>query len=145
MAADEPEPSTAEYMCDFCGKLYDAEVLWFDQGHHPNCEIMGRHHHPKTPAIFCPECLSGADAMEKTITIMSNGITWTAIHGNLMLALRHPDNKGVSRKLIVQFTKKLGEVLEQEGVITPNILRRAYRLEAEAGSKEFEGDDDGVS
>ena len=138
------EPSTAEYICEFCGKLFDAEILWFDQGHHPNCEIEGRHHHQKTSCPICPECLSGKEAMDKVITIRSNGITWTAIHGNLLLALRHPDNNGPSRKLIVNFVRKLGEVLEQEGVVTPNILRLAYREEAEAGNKEFiqESDDD---
>lgn len=129
------EPSTAEYICEFCGKLFDAEVLWFDQGHHENCEIEGRHHHPKTP--ICPECLSGKDAMDKPIGIMSDGLTWVAVHGNLLLALRHPDNKGASRKLVIQFTKRLGEILEQEGAVTPNILRHTYRLEAEAGNKEF--------
>ena len=75
--------------------------------------------------------------MDKVITIRSNGITWTAIHGNLLLALRHPDNRGASRKLIISFVWKLGEILEQEGVVTPNILRQTYRLEAEAGNKEF--------
>lgn len=133
----DAELSTAEYICEFCGKLFDAEILWFDQGHHPNCEIEGRHHHPKAHGGICPECLSGKYAMEKAISIMSNGITWTAIHGNLCLALRHPDNKGPSRELIIKFVKKLGEVLEQEGAVTPNILRRVYRLEAEAGTKEF--------
>ncbi len=122
-------------MCEFCGKLFDAQILWFDQGHHENCKIEGRHHHPKTP--MCPECISGMEAMNKHILIHASGITWSAIHGNLLLALRHPDNTGSSRKLIIKFVKRLGEILELEGVVTPNILRQTYRLEAEAGNKEF--------
>ncbi len=134
------EPLTAEYMCEFCGKLFDAEVLWFDQGHHENCKIEGRHHHPKTP--ICPECISGMEAMNKHILIHASGITWSAIHGNLLLALRHPDNIGPSRELIVKFVKRLGEILESEGIVTPNILRQTYRLEAEAGNKEFTQEND---
>jgi hypothetical protein len=70
-------------------------------------------------------------------TVKANLLTWITVHGNLCLALRHPQNQGPSRKVAVMFTKALGKALVEWGALTPEQLEEAEKLEAEEGSKEF--------
>jgi hypothetical protein len=70
-------------------------------------------------------------------TVKANLLTWITVHGNLCLALRHPQNIGSSRKLAVEFTKALGKALVEWGALTPEQLEETEKLEAEAGSSEF--------
>jgi len=77
---------------------------------------------------------------KKDAAIKANMITLMSIHGNLCLALRHPQNKGRSRQYVVEFVKKLGRFLVETGAITEEQLAQAERLEAEEGSSEFGGD-----
>jgi hypothetical protein len=53
------------------------------------------------------------------------------IHGNLCLALRHPDNKGTSREYIEQFVVKIGRLLVERGLMSQEQLDRAERVERE--------------
>jgi len=69
--------------------------------------------------------------------VTANYLTWLAVHGNLCLALRHPQNRGPSRKYIVNFVKGLGKMLVAAGVITQRQLKEAERLEIEEGSQDL--------
>jgi hypothetical protein len=82
-----------------------------------------------------------AEWLAKTsATVKANLLTWITVHGNLCLALRHPQNRGPSRKWIVDFTKALGKALVEWGALTPQQLEEAEKLEAEEGSGEFRED-----
>lgn len=61
-----------------------------------------------------------------------------AVHGSLCLALRHPQNRGAARPLVVAFTKSLGEWLVHCGALTPEQLVEAQQLEAEEGSADLQ-------
>ncbi len=131
------EVMSVEAWCEVCGELYIAPVVWFDAGHDPRCRDPLRHCHLVDPMAVCPDCKSGIKQTSKMISKEASGLVWAAVHGNLLLALRHPENRGSSRKLVVDFVKALEVLLEQEGVLTPNQLRKTRRLEVEAGSDEF--------
>ena len=73
----------------------------------------------------------------RQIPLIANYLTLVTVHGNLCLALRHPDNKGASRQLAVEFTKQLGEWLVKVGALTPAQLVEAQQLEAAEGSKDL--------
>lgn len=70
-------------------------------------------------------------------TITASLLTWITVHGNLCLALRHPQNRGPSRKLAVEFVKELGKALVEWKALTPEQLKAAEKLEVEEGSDEF--------
>lgn len=56
-------------------------------------------------------------------------LTWTAVHGNLQLALRHPMNIGASRTMVETFVKDLGVWLVERGLLTAEVLAEADRRE----------------
>jgi len=66
--------------------------------------------------------------------VTANLLTWLTVHGNLCLALRHPQNQGPSRRFVVDFVKQLGELLVAWGVITDEERAAAERIEVEEGS-----------
>jgi hypothetical protein len=71
------------------------------------------------------------------VPINTNILQSMAVHGALCLALRHPQYKGSSRKLVVEFTQSLGEWLVGAGALTPEQLVSALQLEAEEGSEDL--------
>lgn len=74
-------------------------------------------------------------------TVEADLLTWMAIHGNLSLALRHPQNKGPSRAYVARFVKRLGQWLVEQGVVTQEELECHYALESEEGGiEETEGE-----
>ena len=73
----------------------------------------------------------------REIPLHANYLTLMAVHGSLCLALRHPGNRGPAREHVVSFTKSLGEWLVHEGVLTPEQLAEAQRLEVEEGSADL--------
>ncbi len=73
----------------------------------------------------------------KEVTINLNVITLLAVHGNLLLALRHPENLGQTRAIVLNFAKQIGEQLVILGAITPEQLEEAYEVESEAGTPEL--------
>ena len=73
----------------------------------------------------------------KEVTINLNVITLMAVHGNLLLALRHPQNIGESRDLIIDFVKQIGEELVLLGALAPEQLKEAYTVESERGIPEL--------
>ncbi len=58
-------------------------------------------------------------------------LTWTAVHGNLQLALRHPMNLGASRPYVERFVNELGHFLVARGMLTADVLAEAERRERE--------------
>lgn len=56
---------------------------------------------------------------------------WLTVHGNLCLALRHPENTGPSRVLIVGMIYRIGKILVEGGVLTQEELNFATRVEQE--------------
>lgn len=73
----------------------------------------------------------------KDVTIKLNVITLMAVHGNLLLALRHPMNRGESRDYIITFIKQIGEELVLLGAMAPEQLNEAYRVESENETPEL--------
>lgn len=123
--------------CEVCGEFFHAEARWFDEGHDPRCDEEGRHLHFTDPMAACPECKSGVKQLSKRVSIESSGVVWSAVLGNLGLAMRHPNNNGPSRELVHNFVENLGSRLEEEGILSPNQLRKIWRLEVEAGNEDF--------
>jgi hypothetical protein len=71
---------------------------------------------------------------ERKIPLQATYLTLLAVHGNLCLALRHPQNRGPGRAHVVAFTQSLGQWLVNAGVLTPEQLVEAQQLEAAEGS-----------
>jgi len=63
-----------------------------------------------------------------------------AVHGNLLLALRHPLNHGESRDLIINFVKQIGEELVLLVAMAPEQLTMSYKVESENGTPEMLAD-----
>ncbi len=73
-----------------------------------------------------------AAAREKSteqVEFRASLLTWTAVHGNLQLALRHPMNLGASRPYVEQFVNELGALLVARGMLTAEVLAEAQRRE----------------
>jgi len=85
------------------------------------------------------DLLANADwqRLNKKAAISVPLITWVAIHGNLCLALRHPENVGDSRKLVLNFVKELGQFLVHCKVFTKSQLEAMEKVEIEEGSTDF--------
>ncbi len=73
----------------------------------------------------------------REVLIKVNVLTLLAVHGNLCLALRHPQNLGESRDLVLNFCKQIGEELVLLGALTPEQLKDAYKEESEEGTPEL--------
>lgn len=67
----------------------------------------------------------------KHVIVDGTLLDWMTVHGNLCLALRHPQNKGESRALVVSMVYKLGTLLIKEGILTAEEMNMATRLEQE--------------
>jgi len=85
------------------------------------------------------ELLANADLdkLNRKAAISAPLLTWVAIHGNLCLALRHPENVGDSRKLVLNFVKELGRFLVKSGIFTQSQLEAMEKVEIEEGSRDF--------
>jgi len=70
-------------------------------------------------------------------SITTNQLTWLAVHGNICLALRHPQNIGASRPLVEKFVKELGKKLVEWRVVTQEELEAAEKLEREESPHGF--------
>lgn len=67
---------------------------------------------------------------QKEGSVSAQLIVWCAVHGNLQLALRCPDNNGASRPMVERFVADLGAWLVINGMFTPEILAEAERRES---------------
>jgi len=75
----------------------------------------------------------------KTGTVEADFLTWLTIHGNICLALRHPQNIGPSRLYAIQFVKMLGKALVQWGALTEEEFKDLEKLEIEEGFRDIGG------
>lgn len=71
------------------------------------------------------------------VTLNLDALTLLAIHGSLCLALRHPQNKGESRHIVVSFVKQIGQHMVNLGILSSEQLRQIERIEAEEGSPDL--------
>ncbi len=71
------------------------------------------------------------DKALESATVEECLFVWMTIHGNLCLALRHPENQGPSRAYTVAFVEKLGRLLVERGMLTQAQLDEAQRVEIE--------------
>lgn len=63
----------------------------------------------------------------KDITITLPAFQWLGIHGNTCLGLRHPENKGPSRALVISFLIKLEGMLLEESLLTPEDISYIHK------------------
>lgn len=75
-----------------------------------------------------------AEMAPKLCTVEADLLTWMAVHGNLLLALRHPQNCGPAGQLVADFAKKLGEMLVEGGIITQAELDYTHQVESKGHS-----------
>lgn len=66
----------------------------------------------------------------REVLVKVNILTLMAVHNNLLLALRHPQNLGEPRDLVLKFAKEIGEELVLLGAIAPEQLQEMYMIEA---------------
>jgi hypothetical protein len=85
---------------------------------------------PDEAAAADPMSLDVATALE-TAAVEESLFVWMAIHGNLCLALRHPENQGLSRSYTVAFVEKIGRLLVDRGLLTQEQLDHAQQVETE--------------
>lgn len=65
----------------------------------------------------------------REVLVKVNVLTLLAVHNNLLLALRHPQNTGEPRDLVLKFAKEIGEELVLLGALTPEQLEEMYKVE----------------
>jgi hypothetical protein len=65
------------------------------------------------------------------VTLELPMLTLTTIHGNLCLALRHPENTGPAREIAEEVLASLEEVFLRAGVFTAPQLQRMRAVERE--------------
>jgi hypothetical protein len=63
-------------------------------------------------------------------------LDFVAVHGNLCLALRHPENTGDSRAMVISMIHRLGKLLVEGGILTQAELDFASRVEQEEFGQE---------
>lgn len=66
----------------------------------------------------------------REVLVKVNVLTLMAVHNNLLLALRHPQNTGEPRDIVLNFCKQVGEELVLLGALTPEQLEEMYIIEA---------------
>jgi hypothetical protein len=52
------------------------------------------------------------------VAVGADLLTWMAVHGNLLLALRHPGNGGAVAAVMRDFVNGLGRMLVDQGILT---------------------------
>ncbi len=72
------------------------------------------------------------DKLRDTVAIEFSMLGVLSIHGNLCLALRHPQNAGASRQIVVDIIQHLAAIIVARGIMTPLEMEHATRLEAQA-------------
>ena len=72
-----------------------------------------------------------AEKAHERVHVEADLFTWMSVHGNLQLALRHPENQGPSRKIVENFVEALAAVLVRGGIIDQADIDRGNRLEAD--------------
>ena len=63
------------------------------------------------------------------VSIEASLLDWMTIHGNLCLALRHPQNTGDSRAVLIAMVHRIGKMLVKGGMLTQAELDYATQVE----------------
>jgi hypothetical protein len=71
-------------------------------------------------------------ALEKA-TLEFSMLQWMAIHGNLCLALRHPNNTGASRALVATAIDEISKLIVARGLLTQAEIDAATAVERPYG------------
>jgi hypothetical protein len=66
------------------------------------------------------------------IDVRLSALEWMCIHGNLCLALRHPNNVGNPREITVSVAQVLARVIVESGLLTQAEMDNAHHVELEA-------------
>jgi len=81
--------------------------------------------------------MTAENPLEKPVVLELTAIEVLAIHGNLALALRHPENRGVSRSMMLRILEELTRILLHEGVLTHKLLEQMQHDEIDHGSADL--------
>lgn len=65
------------------------------------------------------------------ITMSFTAIQLMAIHGNVCLGLRHPQNRGISRAIVKSFILDAEKKLVECGLLNEDDIRKIHRVENE--------------
>lgn len=81
--------------------------------------------------------MTGADLAAHPLINFPLGVelpmhAWLAVHGNLLLALRHPANTGASRPLVEDLIGILEGAFLDSGILTEAQLAELHQVEREA-------------
>lgn len=69
------------------------------------------------------------------ITVTAEALTWLAVHGNVCLAMRHPDNHSPNvRPRMVKFLKEISNRLVDSGFISREAMDGATKYELQQGN-----------
>ncbi len=74
---------------------------------------------------------------KQKVVIETDLLMVLSIHGNLCLALRHPQNRGPARALILNFIRILENELVKFGVLTLDQVKQIHKVETEEGSPDL--------
>lgn len=69
----------------------------------------------------------------RRVTIDMSVLELLGLHGNLALALRHPENVGASRPLMLHLLARWTSILLREGALSHEELEKIMRDEAAHG------------
>lgn len=74
------------------------------------------------------------DKLRELVVIEFNMLGVLSIHGNLCLALRHPQNAGMSRQTVLEIVQRLSAIIVERGIMTPLEMEHALQVERRTGS-----------
>lgn len=75
------------------------------------------------------------DIATEEATIEAELLTWMAVHGNICLALRHPENRSqFVRPRMIRLVKEIGAMLVERGFMTQAELDGAMKYEMQQGN-----------
>lgn len=85
---------------------------------------------------LCSSChawtLANHDLIRAGLAVDLPLFVWLAVHGNLLLALRHPENAGSSRAMVEDVVSMLEGAFLDSGLLTEAQLLAMHRQEEEA-------------
>ena len=69
------------------------------------------------------------------VKVEATAFEWMTVHGNLCLALRHPQNRGPSREACMNIVRKLSKAIVESGLLTQQEMDQATALERQEGTQ----------
>lgn len=69
---------------------------------------------------------------EKIISMNFDALSWMAVLGNVILALRHPENTGASRALVLKIVKQMENNLMLFGIMDQEDVDFMHKSENQA-------------